>query len=367
MRRTLVLVTLLVLGACGENAQEILDPVVANSQAPPAANAVVTVDGSQYTIGCPNYPCPVAPIVVDLIAKKSYMWMPAGMYRYPAIYVYGVNTVVKLMPVPDPSILPPPIEPPSPYLDGPTKFTGMPLAGTSQVSCSDIGLTLTIPDNGTWDFVSGELDYDYVRWSAAANDWVSAGPMSIVPFSYVVWGRMLAGTFRTIPPVGGLDYYVTVAVTLKRGTFTKFVSHKLLCARQAAPVVPPTPSLSGPGQYLGTRPTPAIGNLVCSNIGASLISPDNGSWAFMSGERLIEFLRFDTPSGTWVKNGTSRTDALSATDWQDLLAGTYQVNLNTRSGPYSMTFSAMVQRGQYVHTISYQADCGGPDFFAAAN
>lgn len=361
MRRSMFILPLLVAAACGEEAQDILDPIASNALVP-TTTAVVIVDGGQYTIGCPNFPCPVTPLVLEHIANGKYFWLPSGTFPKPTIYLFVLKVPVQLDAVPTPTIVTPPTSPPAPELTGPAIVQGYPLGAMAQVVCSNIPYALNAPDQGPWDFVNGEIYLDYVTWNATQNQWVSTGQSSIIPFSSVAWGQMLGGTFRTIAAIGNRDYYATVSATLKRGSFQTTVSHKLLCSRQGPPaVIPPAPSIDGETEYHGTRTSPTSGNLVCSAIGVTLTSPDNGPWSFVSGERFLEFTKFN--GQTFVLNGVTRTDPFSAADWQDLLDGTYVIDLQMSAPPYFFTFNVILERGQYQHTVTHRAVCGGPDYY----
>ena len=99
----------------------------------------------------------------------------------------------------------------------------------------------------------------------------------------------------------------------------------------------------------------------------TLISPDNGPWDFVDGQRLIEFLGYEPVKKALVKNGQTVTSTLTPTDWQQLLDGTYMLHPGARSGSYYATFSFTVRRDTYVHSLSYTVVCGGPDYFSMMN
>lgn len=362
MRRSLILLpTLLLSMACGDAGQAILEPVSVASPNP--ANAIVSVDGAQYEIGCPDYPCPVSPLVLQHIADKRYFWLPPGTFTWPAIYLYILKVPVQLRPVTQPTVVrTPTAPPPEPDLIGPGELIGEPSGANALVVCSNVPLSLNIPDAGTWDFVSGDIEYEYVTWNAASASWVSTGQVDEVPFGNVAWSEMLAGTFQLMPPKGNMDYNATFVVRLQRGTYKVTVSHTLLCARQSVTLAePPAPSLTGPTDYRGTRDNPER-SLVCTAIGVTLISPDGGPWDFVAGSRTLEFVAYDPLARSFILSGVTQTDALSPSDWQSLLAGTYVVDLQARTAPFYMTFTVTVERGSYQHTISHRAVCGGPDF-----
>jgi hypothetical protein len=363
MRRTILIVPLLILAACGDDAADVLDPVTSNALVA-SPTAVVTVDGDQYRIGCPDFPCPVLPVVLNQIAQGNWVWVPAGTFAKPAIYLYALETAVKLSQVTPPTIVLPPQTPANPELTGPSVVQGYPFGGMAQIMCGNVPYSLNVPDQGSWDFDSGEVYYEYVRWDASQAAWVKTGQTSFVPLTGAAWSQVVAGRFMLLAPMGGRAYYATVSAELLRGTHRTTVSHRLLCAGQIpTPAIPPAPSLDGPVEYTGTRPSPAIGNLVCSLIGVALTSPDNGPWDFVSGDRFIEFMRFDSPTKSFVLNGQTRTDALSQADWQSLLNGTYAIDLQTRTGPYFFSFTVLVERGQYQHTLTHRAVCGGADYY----
>lgn len=172
MRRSLILLpTLLLSMACGDAGQAILEPVSVASPNP--ANAIVSVDGAQYEIGCPDYPCPVSPLVLQHIADKRYFWLPPGTFTWPAIYLYILKVPVQLRPVTQPTVVrTPTAPPPEPDLIGPGELIGEPSGANALVVCSNVPLSLNIPDAGTWDFVSGDIEYEYVTWNAASASWV---------------------------------------------------------------------------------------------------------------------------------------------------------------------------------------------------
>jgi hypothetical protein len=309
----------------------------------------------------------VTPLVLDHISRELYFWLPAGTLPKPAIYLYVLRTPVQLHAVTPPTIVVPPQTPTDPSLTGPSVVQGYAFGPMAQIICGSVPYSLEVPDQGVWDFASGEVYYEYLQWNASQSAWVKTGQTSIVPLTDQAWAQIVAGTFALIPPVGDRAYYATVSAELMRGAYETTVSHMLLCAKQVPtpPAIPPAPSIDGPTEYVGARPSPAIGNLVCSLIGLTLTSPDSGPWNFVSGERFMEFMRFNPPTQSFVLNGQTRTDALSPTDWQNLLNGTYTIDLQAKSGPYFFTFTVVVERGQYQHTLTHTAVCGGKDYFPA--
>lgn len=364
MRRSLVLLLVAAAAACSGDTDPVFDPSSGASATLVANTARTIIDGIEYEYGCPDFPCPVAQIVTDHINARLWFWLPDGTFTNPAIYLTVLRTPVQMKVVPDEEEINPPPPPPAPkqpWLDGPTEVLGQILPPINQLTCGGFDLDLISPDGGTWEFVSGTIRYQYVTFNASTQEWEVTGAASNTPLGATAWSELLAGTYRLYPPFPNLEYYAIFTVNLKRGTATAQVTHELLCHKNLPPAPPPAPSLDGPTQYVGSRIQP-VRNLVCRNVELELISPDQGSWDFVSGTQKLEFYAWDPVKRMFVSTGNFATTALSTTAWSQLLGGTYTLDPVVFTGPYYATFTVTVSRGAFQHTLTHTAACGGTDF-----
>jgi hypothetical protein len=199
MRRSLLFLVL-AAAACGDNAAPVIEPTSAALNTAPPSTALVTLGGVQYEYGCPDFPCPVLSIVTDQINAGNWFWMPPGTFNTPAIYLVVLRTPVKLR-TPQPPIVKPPIITPTPVnpsLSGPTDLLGQILPPVNQVSCGNFKLTLTSPDGGPWEFVTGNILYEYVAYNPITTSWQPTGSSSNVAFGATAWSELLGVRIASI-------------------------------------------------------------------------------------------------------------------------------------------------------------------------
>jgi len=361
--RKFLAISMLVLAACSD-APAMTEPVAANSVPSGAMTATTVINGVTYEYGCPDFPCPITQIVVDHIENHLWFWMPPGTFAKPTIYLYILKTPVQLRQVAPTTVIEPPViqpPPPPPTLTGPTIVVGKVFGPLSQITCDHFSLSLVSPDGGPWDFVTGQVTYEYGSVDSYTAVFTPNGNSSVVGFNWAAWNQLLAGTYTLYPPFPNTEYRAHFKANLERGTNTATVEHTFVC-RKAPPPAPPAPTLSGPTGILGQRAS-KTSPFVCSNVLFTLVSPDGGPWTFVSGLRKIEFYMFDMIQNKWVLNGNSQTASVTSTGWQQLLAGTYAINPGVPSGPYKATFTITLARSPFQHTLTHSVDCGGPDFF----
>jgi hypothetical protein len=364
MRKSLVLLVL--LAACGQDAETVFEPQSASLVNLPSSTARMWIDETEYEYGCPTFPCPVSPLVKQQVDAGNWFILPSGQgpTKGPVIYLYALRTPIQLRRPAEGPIDPPIIQPIKPQLSGPAAVLAKRLAISGQLTCSPVKLNLYAPDGGTWDFVSGDIKSTHVKYDQNSNSWVNTSPTVTETWTLVMqqWNQILAGTWTFFVKKADQEFRAVVTVTLARGNVQHTLTHTVLC-HMAPPPPPPAPELSGPQTIFGRRPQPVL-QLVCPDVDLDLYAPDGGSWSFQSGSRSLAIYNWDSVKKLFVASGQVINSSLSSGDWAGLLAGTYDVDPVIFTGPYLATFTVTVNRGVWVHTVSHTVACGGDDFIA---
>jgi len=123
----------------------------------------------------------------------------------------------------------PPAPPPAPSLDGPTTIVGTRIQPVRNLVCTGVELELISPDQGPWDFVSGNEVLEFYAWDPVKRMFVSTGNSATTPLDSDDWDDLLGGTYVLDPVVFTGPYFATFNVTLERGAFQHTVSHTLAC------------------------------------------------------------------------------------------------------------------------------------------
>lgn len=349
---------LLVLSACSRDAK-VEDPAGPEMAVAPAVATVVLNDVT-YEYGCPDFPCPVMPIVTEHINKGLYFWMEPGTFHHEAIYLYVLRTPVMMRRV---TILPPPdtgsLKLP-PFLTGPEAMTGAWMAPLDQLACTGVKLTLNSPDGREWNFVSGERILAF-RYYGNGQPGLAA-PM-ITPVFATDWDHLVAGHYGVYPGYGTPPYDATFNITVRNvveGVVEEHVvSHTFACNEPEGPA-PPAPYLTGPEVVTGDM-LPDVG-LVCSDFELTLVSPDGGEWYYDEGEIFLEYLRWGPDLKKWIPTGETSTIAMTPEIWDRVLNGTYAIMPANRSAhAYRVTFSGGVERDvqgrEYYHEVGHKMLC----------
>lgn len=355
--RKLTLFAVLLAAACGDG-QDVLEPQAADLQNNPPTTATIAIQGVVWEYGCPDFPCPVLPIVQQHINAGHWFWMPQSQTSRPSIYLPALRVVVPLRTHKETPIIDPPIinPPPTPALSGPAKITGRILPPVDQVVCSGFKLNLT---NGSqWQFSTGTITYQYVEFNPATQQWEPTGLTSVVPFGASAWAAMLNGSYGLYPPFGNMEYNAIITANLVSGTFKATVDHTFLC-HLPPPPAPPAPTLDGPDHVFGGMNWP---NVQCP-VQLTLDSPDQGPWTFVSGRETIHFLKWDFQLDNHVRTGQNVSKDLSGSDWDQLLNGGYLAVPGVVIPAHEIVYEITVARGPYTfdltHTLKCTAD-GGP-------
>jgi hypothetical protein len=332
-----------------------------------AATATVTIDSREYTYGCPDWPCPVLPIVAEHIAIGYYFWLPAGTFAKPAIYLIALRTPVQLRLAPPPPII---IEPPAPYLTGPEKMLGAYAPPRNQLVCENVALQLNVPDKGPWDFVSASLRLvDMERTVLGLSRFGSPTTESLTNVNFI---DLLEGTYDVRSSYGNIPAYeATFTANLSRRMgdrmYEATVEHTLLCATPDPPEPEPeAPYLTGPERVRGTR-YPDRG-LVCRNFDIDLVSPDEGPWAYKEGELTVEYLRWGSDLAIWIPTGFTSEWYMEARSWDAMLDDAYEIWPEDRKAvAYRVTIEGSVFRTgidrEWVFPVEHSFLCLGPDFY----
>lgn len=366
---------LLLLGACGPDETsnpEVLAPNADMVNGQPAT-ATAVIDGKEYTYGCPDFPCPVLSIVTEQIDAGKYFWTaPVG--GMPTIYLYVLQTPVKLHIVTqDGDIMPPEVEPVPPAINGPAEMLGAFLPPINQLVCQGVALNLVSPDNGPWDFVRGQLVLGYMDDSG--EGYAESGVTTVVPLGERNWNDLLAGVYAMYPPVPGTPaYHVNFSATLRRvvgeKTYEFPVEHDMMCGSEEyfAPKPPPDPSLTGPEYVKGTRLHDR--GLVCNEFALQLVAPDEGEWYYESGEMVLEYMRWGADLHRLVPTGRTTVRTMGSDMWDQLLNGNYFLKPgldNANALAYRVTVHGIVSRDyrdrEWTATVGHSFMCVGPDLY----
>jgi hypothetical protein len=124
---------------------------------------------------------------------------------------------------------------------------------------------------------------------------------------------------------------------------------------------PPTPTpkqpyLDGPTEVLG-RILPTINQLTCGEFDLDLISPDGGSWDFVSGTITYQYVTFNPTTQEWEPTGQSSNVPFGAEAWANLLAGTYRLYPPFPNLEYYALFTAKLKRGTTTVQVTHELLC----------
>ena len=289
----------LLLGACGPEATSrggLLEPA-ADMATQPASTATATIDGKEYTYGCPNFPCPVLELVTEHIERGLFFWLtPIGGQE--RIYLYVLTWPVVMTPVEKDPLPPIVIEPDAPSLTGPVELHGRFYPPMNVLVCRDFTLELISPDGGLWSFMRGEMTFEYMKDSEAG--WIASGETALVPFGAGVWSQLLSGEYVMLSTVAfppAYDVHFNVLLQRKVGdqSFEYTVEHELMCGSEEyyEPEPPPEARLTGPEMVKGRKYPdlyPDLG-IVCKNFDLELNCEGEAEWAYAGGQMVLENLR----------------------------------------------------------------------------
>jgi hypothetical protein len=370
---SVVALALVLLGGCSpeRETEQPMEP----SAVVMAATATAVISGVEYTYGCPDWPCPVLPIVAQEIAFGRYFWLPLGTFAKPAIYLTVLKTPV-LLRLETEDIKPPP--PTDPYLTGPEEMLGAYGPPINQLVCENVALQLHSPDLGVWDFVSGSVGTLSMKETSGA--WIYYGLPGTESLSEEDFQALLQGTYDVRSTFGNIAAYeATFKATMQRvtwqGIYQAEVEHSLVCGTsdyfdddedEEEEEPPPAPYLIGPVKVRGTR-GPDLG-LVCKNFDISLVSPDEGPWAYEEGEITLQYLHWGSDLNKWLPTGETSEIYLNAASWDQMLGGSLAVWPDDRDVlAYRVFINGIVSREGmsqlWTFPVEHSFLCLGPDFF----
>jgi len=343
------------LVGCGpDDAKTSVDPM-ATDLMPTHATETVVIDGASYVYGCPDYPCPVTDLVKNQIEGGNWFWMPSNGYSAPMIYLYSLQTPVKLRPVTGDPPPPPPFVKIDPYLTGPSTMEGTRLAD-QQLACLNVGLAIMSPDGRSWQFQNGQRRLVFGNGSTAET--------------YVFgtdWGYLAAGMYGVYPgpETTGYDVEFSIKVVGADGE-SMMLGHSMRC-EDPTPPEPMAPALVGPVAAVGEM-MPETG-LICRSFDLDLESPDGGPWSFMSGTMTLTYMRWGYDVGKWIDLGWPKTVVRMGGDmWSGLLNGRYTIVPKMASLAYQASFEATVRRVAgttiFDNPVDHKMMCATPDLYA---
>jgi hypothetical protein len=340
-----------------------------------AATATAMISGVEYTYGCPDWPCPVLPIVAEQIAFGRYFWLPLGTFGRPAIYLTVLKTPV-LLRLEKEDIKPSP--PTDPYLTGPEEMLGAYGPPINQLVCENVALQLHSPDLGDWDFVSGSVGT--LSMKESGGSWIHYGLPGTESVSAADFQEMLEGTYDVRSTFGNIAAYeATFKATMQRvtwqGIYEAEVEHSLVCGtsdyfeddEDEEEEPPPAPYLVGGVKVRGTR-GPDLG-LVCTNYDIALVSPDEGPWAYVNGEITLQNLRWGSDLKRWIPVGEEYDFMyLDATRWDQMLSSSIAVWPDDPEVlAYRVIINGEVSRQGisqlWTFPVEHSFLCLGPDFY----
>jgi hypothetical protein len=329
------------------------------------ATAVTVIGGIEYTYGCPDWPCPVLPIVTAEIESGRFFWLPAGTFAKPAIYLTALRTPVMLRR--DTKDIKP--EPPTdPYLTGPEELHGAYAPPINQLVCENVDLVLHVPDYGVWDFVSGSVRTLALAETSAG--WGHYGLVNTESLSTVDFRDLLEGTYDVRSAYGNIAAYeATFVATMRRmvgdKTYEAEVEHSLICGTSDY-FEPEAPYLTGPEKVLGWRGHDL--GLICRNFEMDLVSPDGGVWNYVWGKVILDYLRWGEDLHTWIPTGKKTVRWMNTYAWNQMLADAYEIRpKDTKAVAYRVTVKGVVERQgmnrEWSYPVQHSFLCLGPDFY----
>lgn len=363
---------LLVAGACGPDAKESEDPMGldANMDVLPAT-ATVVIDGTEWTYGCPDFPCPVMPIVAEHIGNKQFFWMPEGTYPNPTIYLYVLHTPVPLRKVAkNGDVKPPPPVPLPPILDGPATLRGRHMPPINQLVCQKAWVIIGYKDLLKWDYVDGTMVLTELKRDMGGG-WVPGGMQQTIPLGAKNWDDLQNMRFAIYTPWPAgeavqAEFAFNLRHTNEDTTYNHTLTHTLVCGSDSyfEPTEPPAPVLTGPTKVKAKR---EMFNVVCRKVDLALLVPDGAPWDFVEGTMKYEF--YNRKHGKWNEVGWPWAFPLTANDWNRFFTGDYVFrSMYINADGFRVTIKADLAREYYgvewLKPVEHSFFCVAPDFYA---
>jgi hypothetical protein len=353
--------------------------------------ATVTIDGTTFEYGCPDYPCPVTALVKDHADRGKFFWMEPSPFPVPAIYLIVLSTPVKLRAEP---VLPPP-PPPflklAPALNGPDELMGERMGPNQELVCRNINLAIESMDGRDWMFISAGRTIRLLDWDWGTDSWVATATATSMQ-SYVnhaEWSQLERGYYGLHPGVASTTYDATFDVIVETGNEgeRETISHTLRCTDPVPPEPPEPlkPYLTGPEMVRGEWQKgghwwwPTY-RLTCSDLDLELVSPDGGPWALVpNGELEIKYLNWDSFRKQWEHHPIywwPTTINFGVSDWNMMLAHDYTIvppitehskSLDGYKGMVTVTVIRTVGSTDYEHTLRHDFKCVAPDLYDHLN